>query len=142
MLSKTSKYGIKAAIYIAHQSMADKRTGVIELSQAIDAPQHFVGKIVQQLAKSGILNSIKGPNGGFEMTEKQRNSNNIRTIVEILDGPDLYTKCGLGLETCSAEKPCPIHNQYMHVRQKIVEMHTKFTVGELAKNLDDLPFLK
>ena len=142
MLSKTAKYGIKAVIFIAHQSLQQKRVGVPEIALGIEAPQHFIGKIVQQLAKFGVLSSIKGPNGGFEMSEKQRKATNIRTIVEILDGPDLYTKCGLGLENCSASKPCPIHEAYAEVRHKIISMHTNASVDEMANDINDISFLK
>lgn len=142
MLSKTSKYGIKAAIYVANQSLQGKRVGVPEIASSINSPQHFVGKIVQQLAKSGILNSIKGPNGGFEMTEAQLKNNNIKNIVEVLDGPDLYTKCALGLDNCNDAKPCPVHFIYTNIRKSILQMHTDSSLEDLAKKLDDMAYLK
>lgn len=142
MLSKTSQYGIKAVLHIAHCSQNGQRVGVPDIAKAIDAPQHFTGKIVQTLAKAKILNSIKGPKGGFEMSEKQRETHNIRSIVETLDGPDLYVNCVLGLHKCNDKKPCPVHNSYGPIRQEIQKMHTASTIGELAKNLDEDVFLK
>ena len=142
MLSKTSNYGIKAILYIAHQSQKGNRVRVPDIAKNIDAPQHFTGKIIQQLAKSKILVSIKGPKGGFEMPEKNRKKYNIRTIVEVLDGDDLYTKCGLGLEKCNNKNPCPIHNEYAIVRDQIIHLHTSANIDELASKLDDLAVLK
>ena len=142
MLSKTSNYGIKAVLFIANESQQGRRVGVPVIAENINAPQYFTGKIVQQLAKAKLLNSIKGPNGGFEMTKAQQKGNNIRSIVEILDGDDLYTKCGLGLEQCNSSDPCPIHSSYVAIRSAIIEMHTRLNIEELSKKLDDVAVLK
>ncbi len=142
MLSKTSIYGIKAILYIAHQSQFGKRVRVPEIAENIDAPQYFTGKIIQQLAKAQILNSEKGPNGGFNMSEDNRKKYNIRTIVEALDGNALYTECGLGLKRCNSEKPCPIHYEYSIVRENIINLHTQASIDELAAKLNDLAVLK
>jgi Rrf2 family protein len=142
MLSKTATYGIKATLYIAFLSQQDKRVRLPEIAKNIDSPQHFTAKIVQQLAKYGLINSLKGPNGGFEMTLDQRNNCNIRSIVEVLDGNSLYTKCGLGLDQCNDDKPCPIHLLYKSVRDQVTDMHTNISIEELAKHLDDIAVLK
>lgn len=142
MLSKTATYGIKAILFVAHESKHGKRVGGPLIARNIDAPVPFTAKIMQQLARSGVVNSIKGPNGGFEMTEKQRQKCNIRSIVEALDGDSLYTQCGLGLNKCNDNRPCPIHDTYAEVRKAIIEMHTKESIEELAGRLDDLAVLK
>lgn len=142
MLSKTATYGIKAILFVAYESKHGRRVGGPEVAKNIDAPVPFTAKIMQQLARSGIVNSIKGPNGGFEMTEKQRQKSNIRSIVEALDGDSLYTQCGLGLDKCNDYRPCPIHETYTEVRKAIIEMHTKESIEELAGRLDDLAVLK
>lgn len=142
MLSKTSKYGIKAILHIAYCSQQGLRVGVPVIAEAINAPKHFTGKILQTLAKAEILSSIKGPNGGFEMSENQRKKFNIKSIVVALDGNGLYTECALGLSKCNDKKPCPVHEVYAAVRDSITTMHTKDSIDELAKRLDDMAVLK
>lgn len=141
-LSKTAVYGIRAAVFIANESSNGKRTRVSTISEGIDAPMHFTAKIVQQLAKNKILNSVKGPNGGFIMTDEQRKKNTIKTIVEALDGDELYHSCGLGLQDCQDKNPCPIHEIYGDLRKRIIEIHTKNTIDELAQKLDNDAVLK
>ncbi|MEZ5049675.1 MAG: Rrf2 family transcriptional regulator [Saprospiraceae bacterium] len=136
MLSKSSKYGIRAVLHIAHESQQGRRVGLVEIANYLDTPQHFTGKIIQQLAKRNIIDSIKGPNGGFEMSEDQRLNNNIRSIVEIIDGNDLYVKCGLGLDHCHDDNPCPIHTMYKEARLKIINIHCNFSIEQLASSLD------
>ncbi|MEO6834058.1 MAG: Rrf2 family transcriptional regulator, partial [Chitinophagaceae bacterium] len=65
MLSYTCKTAIKAVIYIATQSKTKQKTGIKEVASHINASEHTVGKILQSLVRQGIINSLKGPSGGF-----------------------------------------------------------------------------
>lgn len=141
MLSKSAKYGIRAVLYVAWYSKKEKRVSVQEIAESVNAPHHFTGKILQTLAKHNIISSIKGPNGGFEMSEKQRTKFNIRSIVEILDGNGLYTECAIGLEKCNDAQPCPVHHIYVSIRKALLDMHTKKSIDELSDQLDSLSVL-
>jgi DNA-binding IscR family transcriptional regulator len=59
MFSKTCEYAIKASIYIASQSLAQKRVGIKDIAQAIESPEAFTGKIMQVLSKNHIVASVK-----------------------------------------------------------------------------------
>lgn len=64
-LSRAGEYGILGAAYIAQQ---DKNISFIrEIAGAWDLPESFLAKILQKLAKAGILNSHKGNMGGFSL---------------------------------------------------------------------------
>ena len=63
MLSNTSKYAIRAVIYLALFSSDEKKIGIREISKELGLPTPFLGKILQMLAKQKILNSTKGPMG-------------------------------------------------------------------------------
>ena len=65
MFSKACEYAIKASIYIARQSLQQKRVNVKEVSQSIDAPVAFTAKILQVLCRENILQSVRGQQGGF-----------------------------------------------------------------------------
>ena len=115
MLSLTCKTAIKAVIYLASKYESGEKTGIKGIAEFIEASEHTVGKMLQALVKEGVINSAKGPNGGFHMTAKQKNQP-IINIVEAIDGKEVFTQCGLGLSKCSATHPCPIHNDYKEVR--------------------------
>ena len=70
MFSKTCEYAIRATIYIAEQSNLDRRVGIKDIAKAIDSPEPFIAKILQQLSKDQIIESVKGPSGGFSMDKK------------------------------------------------------------------------
>ena len=58
MFSKACEYAIKSSIYIAQNSIVGKRVNVKEVSKAVDAPEAFTAKILQQLCREGIMDSI------------------------------------------------------------------------------------
>ena len=67
MLSTTSKYAIRAVIYLALHSDGKTKVGQKEIAAQLAMPPPFLGKILQLLVKQGILVSVKGPNGGFSL---------------------------------------------------------------------------
>ncbi len=76
MFSKSCQYAIKATIYIGKKSMENVRVSLNDIAEETDSPKAFTGKILQELAKKKILDSIKGPFGGFEI--KKENMHRIK----------------------------------------------------------------
>ncbi|PWH81313.1 RrF2 family transcriptional regulator [Brumimicrobium oceani] len=144
MFSKACEYGIKATLYIAEQSLhSEKKIGVKDISKAIDSPEAFTAKIMQILSRNKIVNSAKGPSGGFFIPKKNLEKIKLSVIVKAIDGDDIYVGCGLGLSQCNEEKPCPVHDQFKLVRDELAHMLTTTTLLELANGLDSgLTFLK
>jgi Rrf2 family protein len=138
MFSKTCEYAIRAMIFIAHKSKNGNKVGIKQIANGIDSPEHFIAKILQDLGKKGLLQSLKGPNGGFFLEQESLNQS-IADIVKAIDGDKLFSGCGLGLKQCSESQPCPIHNEFKQVRDDMQKMLEKakliqFTDG-LTKNL-------
>ena len=143
MFSKACEYGIRAAIYIAGQSMQDKRVSLRDISSEIDSPVAFTAKILQLLAKNKILKSIKGPNGGFEIPKEEMDKINLAQIVSAIDGDFIFNGCGLGLKVCSEEYPCPVHDKFKSVRDELKEMLENTTIYELSLGLKEgITYLK
>lgn len=143
MFSKSCEYGIKASIYIANQSLQDKRVKVQDIIQEIDTPLAFTAKILQALAKNKIIISHTGPNGGFEIEKSKMKKIRLSEIVFSIDGDDIYNGCGLGLSKCSPEKPCPIHHKFAIVRDKLKNMLETTSLYDLAIGINnDITFLK
>lgn len=126
MLSGKCKYAIRAVIYLAAN---DKdRIGGPEIAKALGTPEAFTVKVLQELAKNDILCSFKGPNGGFSISEDQKKIPVIK-VVEIIDGLDFFTSCGIGLSSCSETKPCPFHDTFKNVRDEVFELFTNVDIG-------------
>ncbi|MBA4240717.1 MAG: transcriptional regulator [Sphingobacteriaceae bacterium] len=135
MFSKACEYAIRATIYIAVQSNQDNRVGLKDISKEIDSPEAFTAKILQQLSKNNIINSIKGPNGGFEIDKKDMSKINLSQIVMAIDGDTIYKGCGLGFKQCSEKQPCPVHDKFKVVRDELKHMLETTNVLELSVGL-------
>ncbi len=131
MLSNTCKTAIKAVIYLASQYESGEKSGIRDIAEHIDASEHTVGKLLQTLVKQGVINSVKGPAGGFFITKSQRNQP-IINIVEAIDGRQIFTGCGLGLSKCSATRPCPIHHEYKAARDLYEKIFRTNRIADLC----------
>ena len=136
MFSKACEYGIRSLIFIAMKSNEGKRVNISAISKQIDGPEAFTAKVLQQLAKGGVVTSIRGPYGGFEISKKKIAETTLADIVAIIDGTKIYRGCGLGLNECNDEKPCPLHFQFAEVRDDLKEMLESTTLKSLAFDLE------
>lgn len=142
MFSKTCEYAIRALIYIAQKSKDGNRIGIKEIASGIDSPEYFIAKILQDLSRKNFVQSAKGPNGGFYMDENNLKLS-VADIVREMDGDKLFSGCGLGLKECSESHPCPIHNDFKHIRKNIKDMLEKSKIEMFVENLDlKITFLK
>jgi len=131
MLSYTCKTAIKSVIYLASKSELGEKAGIKEIAEHINASEHTVGKILQTLARQGLINSVKGPSGGFFINKVQQNQP-ISNIVETIEGKQVFKECGLGLSKCSALHPCPIHDEYKVARDMIEKLFHEKKVKDLC----------
>ena len=134
MFSKACEYGIRAVLFIAKQSQQDLRPNISEIAKAVDSPEPFTAKVCQQLARAGVILSKKGPNGGFYL--EKDSPLKLSEIVSVIDGDAIFIGCGLGLPACTSEHPCPVHFQFMSVREGLREMCENTLVMDLATNLE------
>lgn len=135
MISKSCKYGIRAAIYLASKTdEEDVKLSAKEIADNIEAPQAFIGKVLQILRKHRIISSLKGPYGGFYCEKHQLNIP-IINIVNAVDGLAVFNECVLGLNECSPEHPCPMHHKYIESRDNMLKSFEETTIGDLASNL-------
>lgn len=141
MFSKACEYGIRAVIFIMAKSRDGLRIGIKDICEAIEAPEHFTAKILQNLSRMEIIGSVKGPNGGFYI-EKGKDIKLIE-IVRAIDGNKIFTGCGLGIQTCSEKKPCPIHNEFKKIRDALQQMLENTSVQQVTADLvNGLVFLR
>lgn len=143
MFSKACEYGIRASIYIAKQSQLDRKVSLKEVADAIESPAAYTSKILQLLSRHNIILSGKGPTGGFSMDKFELDKIKLSTIVQAIDGDDIYIGCGLGLNKCNEKEPCPVHNQFKLIREELKKMLETTTVKALAEDYEKgLTFLR
>ncbi|TYB77072.1 RrF2 family transcriptional regulator [Bizionia myxarmorum] len=143
MFSKACEYGIKASIFIALNSYQEQRVSLKAIAKEIASPEAFTAKILQDLVRHNIINSVKGAHGGFEIDKKDIANIKLEQIVRAIDGDKIYNGCGLGLETCDENHPCPVHEKFIDIRNGLKHMLETTNLQELALDIKTgISFLK
>ena len=132
MFKKETEYALRALVYVCEQHQHEVHPGIIEIATEIKAPQAYTGKILQRLVKSGLLSSQRGKGGGFFFSESQEKTI-LKDVVLITEGEKVFSACGFGLGNCSDADPCPIHDQYVRVRNELEAVFGGNSIMDLAR---------
>ena len=132
--SRSAEYAIRAFVHLANVP-AGKYEMVKDIAEQEDIPVHFLAKILQQLTRTGLLRSRKGPAGGFALRVPPADVK-LWDIVAVLDGTSQYTTCASGLSECSDEMPCSMHDGWVALRTSIIDYLERNTIADLVKALD------
>src|SRR5271157_5579687 len=97
--SRKSEYAIRAFVNLAR--VPDGKYAMVKnIAAAEEIPAHFLAKILQELARKGLLRSSKGPTGGFALRVDPADVHLV-DIVDALDGLAAYQQCASGLSECN-----------------------------------------
>ena len=135
MLSKTTEYALRAIVYIAIQDALGLKTGIKEVARELELPVHFIGKILQDLVRKGLIASVKGPGGGFFL-HRSASDISILEVVQSIDGLEAFRKCGMGMKMCSDLHPCPLHHEIKAYRNQLLKVFSSRTIQSLVDGIN------
>lgn len=134
MLSKSSKYAIRAVLFLTLHSSEEKKFSPKQVAEEIDVPAPFLAKTLQKLSKHNIISSTKGRNGGFYLTTANKTAPLLDVII-CVDGLGSLKSCFLGLPNCSDHKPCSIHASIAPFRKKLLNKLANKSLKEYAEDV-------
>lgn len=134
MLSNSSKYALKGVLYLALHSSAEHKILARDLANLINVPPAYIAKLLQNLVRQHLVNSEKGPHGGFFLSDKNKKESIIKFIYAI-DGEDKLNNCLLGLDHCDSQNPCPLHHIVNPMRDNFLESLKRQTLNDLVIDL-------
>lgn len=135
MLSKQSKYAIRGMLYLAQNASKENKLTSKQVAEKTGIPVSFLAKIFQKLSRQDLVLAVKGPKGGFYLSEKEM-KNCLLDIISCIDGLESFTTCYIGLPHCSDKKPCPVHHVAAAWRdQLLAELRVK-TLADLIEETE------
>ena len=134
MLSNSSKYAIKAVLFLALNSSEENKVMVKDIAKPINVPQAYIAKLLQDLARENIISSVRGPKGGFYLNDENKN-HSILSIIAVINGEEKLRTCMLSLEHCNETKPCPLHDTLNPSRDKILKILKNKTIEDLVMDV-------
>jgi len=132
MLTNSSKYAIRAVLYLCNIGSINKKMSAIQIAEALKIPAPFLAKTLQELTKNKIVSSVKGPNGGFYLSEENQNKN-LLDIIACVDQIEKFDNCFLGQSECNEDTPCVIHHLYAPFKKKLLKKLRTKSILEIAK---------
>ena len=135
MLSKKTKYGIKALTFLARQENQNP-VQIAEIAKAEHISVKFLESILLVLRHSGFLGSKKGKGGGYYLIKDPKDIN-MATVYRILEGPiallpcashNFYEKCG----DCTDEITCSVRRLMMEIRDNTLIILENNSLADIA----------
>ncbi|PCE63327.1 RrF2 family transcriptional regulator [Sediminicola luteus] len=134
MLSKKTKYGLKALTFLAKRD--DKSpVQISEIAEQENISQKFLESILLTLRKNGFLGSKKGKGGGYYLI-KEPQEISMTQVMRVLEGPiamvpcvslNFYEKC----DDCPDENTCGVNKLMLQVRDSALEIYRNNTLADL-----------
>lgn len=137
MFSQASEYALRALTELAR---CDRDEYVLagHLAEVLDVPAHYLAKVLQLLARRGILESQRGRQGGFALA---RDATEITAydVVKQLDDLGSLESCIMGESDCSDETACPLHELWAKLRDKFMGDLMSTNLRDLAEFQETRP---
>ena len=127
-LSKKADYGLIALKHLARH--ADESVSAREIAKEYRIPGELLAKIMQRLARKGLVVSQQGTHGGY-LLGRDPSRISIVDVIEALDGPIGITPCERG-SSCEQMEKCTVKDPLMAVRAKMVRVLSDTSIYELA----------
>ena len=130
-LTRAGEYGVRCVLYLSRQ-----KQGIVvprrEISEAMEIPGQFLGKIAQQLARGGIIEIVQGPKGGFRLVVDPAQVS-LLEVVEAVVGEIFLNDCLMRPNECSRVNSCAVHQVWQKARTQLRETLNSATFAELVE---------
>lgn len=132
MFSSTSEYALRAIVHLA--ANPDKPCTNGEIAEATKVPPGYLSKVLQSLARAGIVTAQRGPTGGFTLL-RSASGISVLDVINAVDPIQRITKCPLDIPSHAA-KLCKLHAR---LDEAIGMVETALAESSIAEMVEDAP---
>lgn len=133
LFSRSCEYAVHAMTFFARAPEGVARAE--EIAHAENIPVPILSKVLQDLVRRGLLDSRRGPGGGFRLSRRPELIT-LRDVVAAIDNLDDFQRCVTGLPSCSDETPCPLHETWKPMRAALMRSFENTTLLDMARAVD------
>jgi Rrf2 family protein len=129
-LTRAADYAVRVMTYLASEPEGTVVSKTV-LAREADAPDSFVSKILQSLARAGLVEGRRGVEGGFVLLERGAQAS-LLEVVESIDGPIALNAC-LGAEgSCNRSRSCAAHAVWRQAQEAMLTVLREAKIAEMA----------
>ena len=129
-LTRAADYGVRVMVHLA-AARPGSRHSLPGLARATEAPESFLSKVLQALARAGLIASRRGHGGGFVLTPSGRTAN-MRQVIEAVDGPVRLNICLNPGCACPRQSWCPAHPVWARAQRAMFDVLEQAFIADLA----------
>ena len=130
VLSNSSQYAIRILAYMADQKDS-QLINATELAEILYIPYKFLTKIMTELVKIDLVESIRGREGGFKLNRKSSDIM-ISDILDLFNDSIKDEQCVLGIGFCNGMCKCALHDQWMEPKLLLQKMFRESSLKDIA----------
>lgn len=130
VLSNSSQYAIRILAYMADQKDS-QLINATELAEILYIPYKFLTKIMTELVKIDLVESIRGREGGFKLNKKSSDIM-ISDILDLFNDSIKDEQCVLGIGFCNGMCKCALHDQWMEPKLLLQKMFRESSLKDMA----------
>ncbi|MBI5098316.1 MAG: Rrf2 family transcriptional regulator [Nitrospirae bacterium] len=112
-VTRKADYAIRCVLYLSRH--VERVASVEEISGEMSVPRTFLAKILQRLLKTGIVKSIRGVKGGFQLAKKPQDIN-LLEVIETIQGSSAANICAIDKRLCKLSNTCSVHPVWVEIR--------------------------
>ena len=129
-MTRGGDYGIQAMVVLAGHG--DGRLTLAEVSSRQGLSEAFLGKVMQELARAGLVLSFRGRGGGFQLA-RPADEISVREVIEAIDGPLALHPCLIDERSCKRIARCVVRPLLLKAQNKTSEVLDGVSLAKLAK---------
>lgn len=133
-LSKKADYALMAMKHLARKADTAASTSAREIAEQYDIPIELMAKVLQRLARSGLLTSHQGTRGGYTLS-KPTPSISVADIIQAIDGPLTVTACSSQDEACEQFTKCNVRDPLWRIKDRILASLAECSLHEISTDL-------
>lgn len=131
MLTDTAEYALRAVLFLARQKQG-AHVSAAHVADELGLPRNYLSKVLRRLARRGLLESSRGPAGGFRLAVPA-DEMTLGAALEPFYDFSVDERCLLGHRRCSDRDPCVAHERWKRVAGEFREFFQETTVRELIE---------
>lgn len=132
-LSKKADYALMAMKHLATHADAASASAR-EIAEAYDIPVELMAKVLQRLARSGLVLSLQGTRGGYRLARPTAQIS-VADIIQAIDGPLTVTACSTEAENCGQYAKCSVRDPLWKIKDRIISALSDCTLQEISAEL-------
>lgn len=130
LITRETDYAVRCVLYLAQKP--DQRTIVDEIAKRMHIPKHYLAKILQRLVREGIVESVRGINGGYRLLRSPKEIS-LMDIMGTIQGSVPVNVCALDKRRCQMSSTCSVHPVWVEIRKDIETRLKRETIDKLIK---------